>query len=153
MCTPIYCLHGQHLGLQCAATSIHLQTSLTVHTIEHSQSREWLGSSLPAQRVNLGPRWHEIAWFPWCIQGCQRLYFDSSLCIQGDPELPFLFVVLFVIYQLSCQGVTIVSPSPPVGGTPCRNYKPLLPAALSEQWYIGLRQATDQAQVGQGVCL
>ena len=31
-----------------------------------------------------------------------------------------------MIYQPSCQGVTIVSPSPPVGGTPCRNYKPLL---------------------------
>ena len=25
-----------------------------------------------------------------------------------------------MIYQPSCQGVTIVSPSPPVGGTPCR---------------------------------
>ena len=24
-----------------------------------------------------------------------------------------------MIYQPSCQGVTIVSPSPPVGGTPC----------------------------------
>ena len=36
------------------------------------------------------------------------------------------FVGLFVIYQPSCQGVTIVSPSPPVGGTPCKNYKPLL---------------------------
>ena len=32
----------------------------------------------------------------------------------------FLVVDLFVIYQPSCQGVTIVSPSPPVGGTPCR---------------------------------
>ena len=31
-----------------------------------------------------------------------------------------------MIYQPSCQGVSIVSPSPPVGGTPCRNYKPLL---------------------------
>ena len=27
---------------------------------------------------------------------------------------------MFVIYQPSCQGVTIVSPSPSVGGTPCR---------------------------------
>ena len=25
-----------------------------------------------------------------------------------------------MIYQPSCQGVTFVSPSPPVGGTPCR---------------------------------
>ena len=25
-----------------------------------------------------------------------------------------------MIYQPSCQGVTIVSPSPPVGGTPCK---------------------------------
>ena len=31
-----------------------------------------------------------------------------------------LVVALFVIYQPSCQGVTTVSPSPPVGGTPCR---------------------------------
>ena len=31
-----------------------------------------------------------------------------------------------MIYQPSCQGVTFVSPSPPAGGTPCRNYKPLL---------------------------
>ena len=36
-----------------------------------------------------------------------------------------LVVALFVIYQPSCQGVTIVSPSPPVGGTPCRLSTPV----------------------------
>ena len=53
------------------------------------------------------------------VSGC----FMSLLCLLTQFTL---VVALFVIYQLSCQGVTIVSPSPPVGGTPCRNYKPLL---------------------------
>ena len=54
------------------------------------------------------------------------IYCSTNLWLIVEFLSLSLVVVLFMISQLSCEGITIVSPSPSVGGTPWRNYKPLL---------------------------
>ena len=91
-------------------------TQTRSHAQDHGGSmNDSLVQVLPKEQVKLA---HNCK----IKQGVKPPKFYYFLQVSECSSTSFLsFVDLFVIYQLCCQGVTFVSPSPPVGGTPCRS--------------------------------